>query len=79
MIIEDLDDFMKRNGIDTKTEERSSKEKLNHLQGIMPSPMDHKYMFEKPSGSEGTQNSKSRRITSNDFDFDFPKRQKLKS
>ena len=33
MIIEDLDDFMKRNGIDTDTKEHSSKEKIGRLQG----------------------------------------------
>lgn len=71
MIIEDLDDFMKRNGIDTKTEERSSIEKIGRLQGKVPSPKDDKDMFEFPSESEGTQKSKSRRITSDDFDFDF--------
>lgn len=69
MILEDLDDFMKRNGIDTDTKERSSKEKIGRLQGMVPSPKDDKYMFEPPSESEGTQKSKSRRITSDDFDF----------
>lgn len=69
MILEDLDDFMKRNGIDTDTKERSSKEKIGRLQGMVPSPKDDKYMFESPSESEGTQKSKSRRITSDDFDF----------
>lgn len=69
MILEDLDDFMKRNGIDTDSKERSSKEKIGRLQGMVPSPKDDKYMFEPPSESEGTQKSKSRRITSDDFDF----------
>ena len=81
MILEDLDDFMKRNGIDTDSKERSSKEKIGRLQGMVPSPKDDKYMFEPPSESEGTQKNKSpKRITPDDFnfDFDFPKRHKLK-
>ena len=69
MIIEDLDDFMKRNGIDTDTKERSSKEKIGRLQGKIPSSKYDKYKSENLSESEGTQKSKSRRITSDDFDF----------
>ena len=81
MIIEDLEDFMKRNGIDTDTKEHSSKEKIGRLQGKVPSPKDDKDMFESLSESEGTQKNKSpKRITPDDFDFDFdfPKRHKLK-
>lgn len=48
MILEDLDDFMKRNGIDTDTKERSSKEKIGRLQGMVSSPKDDKDMFEHP-------------------------------
>lgn len=78
MIIKDLDEFMKRNGIDTETEERSSKEKPERLQGMVPLPKKNdKYMFEPPSESAGSQKSKSRKKrTFDDFDFDFPKRRK---
>lgn len=77
MIIEDLDDFMKRNGIDTKKEERSSIEKIGRLQGKIPSSKYDKYISENLSESEGTQKNKSpKRITPDDFDF--PKRHKLK-
>ena len=81
MILEDLDDFMKRNGIDTDTKERSSKEKIGRLQGKIPSSKYDKYKSENLSESEGTQKNKSpKRITPDDFDFDFdfPKRHKLK-
>lgn len=81
MIIEDLDDFMKRNGIDTDTKEHSSKEKIGRLQGKIPSSKYDKYISENTSESEGTQKNKSpKRITPDDFDFDFdfPKRHKLK-
>ena len=81
MIIEDLDDLMKRNGIDTKTEERSSIEKIGRLQGKIPSSKSDKYISAHLSESEGTQKNKSpKRITPDDFDFDFdfPKRHKLK-
>lgn len=60
-----------RRDFNYNTKEHSSKEKIGRLQGKIPSSKYDIYIYENLSESEGTQKNKSRRITSDDFDFDF--------
>lgn len=75
MIIEDLQEFMKLNNIDSETEEHTSEDKISRLQGKVPPSKGNKYKLDSSTKSKGLHKNESRKaVTSDDFDFDFPKK-----
>lgn len=69
MIIEDLQEFIKLNKIDSATEEYTSDDKICRLQGKVSPSKGNKYTSKK--GLHKTQESDDSYF---EFDFDFPKK-----
>lgn len=69
MIIEDLQEFLKLNNIDSATEEYTSDDKISRLQGKVSPSKGNKHTSKK--GLHKTPGSDDSYF---DFDFDFPKK-----